>query len=37
MTDWLPLLLHTLKAPGSNLSSEIGFPDWGLSWFHSVS
>jgi hypothetical protein len=36
MLEWLTFLLHILEVPGSNLSQETGYPDWGFSWFSSV-
>jgi hypothetical protein len=36
VVEWLKLLLRFREVPGSNLSSETGYPDWGFSWFCSV-
>jgi hypothetical protein len=34
---WLAVLLRIREVPGSNLVPETGCPDWGSSWFSSVS
>jgi hypothetical protein len=34
--EWLALLLRIREEPGSDLGKEIGYPDWGVSWFPSV-
>jgi hypothetical protein len=36
VVKWLTLLLHNQEVPGSNIGSETGYPDWGISWFFSV-
>jgi hypothetical protein len=37
VAEWLTLLLRIREVSVSNLGSETGYPDWGLSWYFSVS
>jgi hypothetical protein len=36
VVEWLTLLLSILEVTGSILSSDIGYPEWGFSWFLTV-
>jgi hypothetical protein len=37
IVKWLTLLLRIQEVPGSNLSPDTGYHDWGFLWFSSVT